>query len=370
MKKTKPHPPQKIVIKKQISFSKNIHTFSAIFFIALTCLNFLGLLFLIDSVSSIKNDISSLDKRIERVENNNSDLDLNNFDENTNNYYRELSNKTDEAIDRILAIVGLLATITTFFGILLTFKAPKDIEKRIEENHALLLKAEKAAEEAKYQAEIMEALNVDCDGNLTNKKRVDNISKIIKKYPEKTDAYMHRAFLYDIMAKNLSYSNPKKKEFIYLSISDYEIANKLDVEVSSYYNDMGVAYSRLEEYHKAIAYYTKAIKKNPDDTAAYTNRGWAYGSIGEYQKSLNDFKKALKIDLNCYSAYLLRSYTYHSLWRKETNPEQRDSYIQLQIADLNRAIELDPEDNEPKELLDELFNELKEKDLSSSGAAP
>lgn len=361
MKKHKSNSPQKIIVKKQISFTKNLNFYTSLFFVALICLNFLGLLYSIDTISSLKNDILNLDERIEKIENNNAYLNLENSDENINNYYRELSSKTDEAIGRILTIVGLLATVTTFFGILLAFKAPKDIEKKIEENKALLSKAEKVSEEAKYQAEIIEALNIDYDGELTNPKRIQQISKIIKEYPEKANAYMHRAFLYDKMAQKSS--GFKQKEFLYLSISDYEIAHKLDVDISSYYNDMGVAYSRLHEYHKAIAYYTKAIKKDPDDTAAYTNRGGDYESIGEYQKSLDDFEKALKIDSDCYSAYLSRSYTYQSLWRKEENPEQRDNYIKLQIADLERAIEINPEDNLPKKLLKRLIIELSEKQL-------
>ena len=48
---------------------------------------------------------------MERVEEQNSSLYI---EEEVNNYYRELSDKTDEAIDRILTIVGLLATILIF----------------------------------------------------------------------------------------------------------------------------------------------------------------------------------------------------------------------------------------------------------------
>lgn len=144
MAKNKSNSPKKIIIKKQISFSKNFSFYASLFFIALICLNFVGVLYLIDTVSSIKSNISSLGKRIERVENTNSHL--NDLDEEMNNYYRELSNKTDEAIDRILTIVGLLAAVVTFFGILLAFKAPRDIEKRIEENKTLLVKAKKQRE--------------------------------------------------------------------------------------------------------------------------------------------------------------------------------------------------------------------------------
>ena len=347
----------KTIIRKQISLSFDLTSYVSLFFILIICLNFFGILYSVDALSSIKSDISRLDKRIEIVEDKNSNLYM---EEDINNYYRELSDKTDEAIDRILSIVGLLATVTTFFGILLAFKAPRDIEKKMEENKALLEKAEKSAKDAKYQAEILEALNVDYDGRLTNSKRVQQISKIIKKYPEEPDAYMHRGFLYDKMAKE---SPDKKIKLINLAISDYEIARKLGANESSYYNDIGVAYSRLHEYQKAIWYYTKAIEKEPDEEAAYINRGGDYASIGEYQKSLDDLEVALKLNSESYDAYVTRNYIYDSLWRKEANPKEKNKFIKLQIADLERAIDINPEDNKPKELLEKLINELKEKQL-------
>lgn len=353
--------PSKIIIKKRISFSKKFSSYATIFFIIIICFNFIGLLYSIDTITGLKNEISKLDERIEIIEDNNSNLYFENTDNDINNYYRELSDKTDDAIDRILTIVGVLATIITVFGVLLAFKAPRDIEKRMEENNALLNKAEKAAEEAKYQSEIIEALNIDYDGKLTNPKRIQQISKVIKKYPERPEAYMHRGFLYDQMAQKTY--GAKKKVFLNLAISDYEIARNLDIDMSSYYNDMGVVYSRLHEYNKAISYYSKAIKEDPEDTAAYTNRGGDYESIGEYEKSLEDFEKALELNPDCYDAFIGRSYTYQSLWRRETNPEQRDEYIRLQIADLERAIEINIEDIKPQELLKNLLDELKEKKL-------
>lgn len=350
---------KKIIIKKQIVFSKQFNTFASVFFIGLICLDFFGLLYLTDTAASIKNDILNLNKRIEKVENDNSCFK--NIDEEINNYYRELSDKTDETIDRILTIVGLLATVITFFGILLTFRAPKDLEKKIDENKALLVRAEKASEEAKYQTRIIAALNVDYNGKMTNYEKIQRISEIIKKYPDKAAAYMHRAALYKNMANQLS--DFKKKEFLHLAISDYEIAHKLGVDESAYYNDRGIAHSILHEYHKAIKYYTKAIKNDPENIIAYANRGNDYYNIGEYQKSLDDFEKALEIDLDYYNVYLFRSFTYQCLWRKQKNPKQRDNYIQLQIDDLAHAIELDPEDNTAKQFLRELIDDLSKMQL-------
>lgn len=362
MKKTKAiKHPVKIIINKCISFPKHLSTFAVVFLIVIICFNSLGLIYCIDSVKYIGYEMSRLSQRVDTIENSISRVHVENIDERINSYYRELSNKTDESINRILTIVGILAAIVTFFGILLAFKAPRDIEKRMDELNALIIKSEEASRSAKYQAEVIEAINIDYDGDLSNSKRIKQITKIIKKYPQYPDGYMHRGFIYDQMS--LKATNAKKIGFIHLAISDYEIARNLGVDISSYYNDMGVAYSRLKDYHKSISYYSMAINKDPDDAAAYANRGGDFESIGEYKKSIDDFEKALDIDNDFYSAYLGRSYTYHSLWRNEIDPEKRDNYIRLQISDLEKAIEINPDANKPKELLKRLIDELSTKGL-------
>ena len=89
----------------------NLTSYVFLFLTLIVCLNFGGIIYSIDTLSDIKNDVLRLDERIERVEEQDSSLYI---EEEINNYYRELSDKTDEAIDRILTIVGLLATILIF----------------------------------------------------------------------------------------------------------------------------------------------------------------------------------------------------------------------------------------------------------------
>ena len=101
----------KIIIRKQISLDFNLTSYVFLFLTLIVCLNFGGIIYSIDTLSDIKNDVLRLDERIERVEEQDSSLYI---EEEVNNYYRELSDKTDEAIDRILTIAGLLATILIF----------------------------------------------------------------------------------------------------------------------------------------------------------------------------------------------------------------------------------------------------------------
>ena len=250
---------QKIIIKKYVTSPQKPNTALKIFLISLICFNTVGLIYSIDSSFSHRNEMYGLSSRIETVERLVPYGYEENIDERIHRYYRELSTKTDEAINRIIMIVGILGTAITFFGILLTFKVPRDIERRMDKLSMLISKAEESAKDAAYQAEILEAINMDYNGELTNAKRIQQISKIIKQYSEKPDAYVVRGFIYDQMSHK-TFLN-KKKEFLYLAISDYEIARKLGGKVFVYFNSMGIAHSRLGNHQEAIFHFTKAIEK-------------------------------------------------------------------------------------------------------------
>ena len=54
---------------------------------------------------------------------------------------------------------------------------------------------------------------------------------------------------------------------------------------------MGLAkiYKRMEEYHKAIENYTKAINLDPKEAEAYCDRSFIYDEIGENSKIFSRF---------------------------------------------------------------------------------
>ncbi len=147
-------------------------------------------------------------------------------------------------MSRLVTIVGLLATVYTVFGALIVFKAPKDIDTRMKELEGLFSQANDAAEDAKYQAEIVEAVLNNYNGEMTNYDKVRRITTIIEKYPNKPDAYYQRAFIYDNMGK---YDE---------AIQDYKIGHRYKgVDDASNYCDIGIAYSQKEEYKKALSAY-------------------------------------------------------------------------------------------------------------------
>ena len=92
--------------------------------------------------------------------------------------------------------------------------------------------------------------------------------------------------------------------------------------------------NNAETYYKlALADLNKAIELNPNDPNSYTTRGRAHYNFEKYPQALKDWDKALQIDPAYLQAYIFR-YLYHSHILKDKK---------LALADLNKAIELNPD---------------------------
>jgi tetratricopeptide (TPR) repeat protein len=71
-----------------------------------------------------------------------------------------------------------------------------------------------------------------------------------------------------------------------------------------YYRSL--AFTRLEEYWKAIDDMSKAVDINPDYSYAYHSRGFLYVFTYEYIKALNDLNNAIRLDEGNIRAYYIR----------------------------------------------------------------
>ncbi|MBE8950472.1 MAG: tetratricopeptide repeat protein [Quinella sp. 3Q1] len=86
-------------------------------------------------------------------------------------------------------------------------------------------------------------------------------------------------------------------------------------------------------YRLALEDFGKAIELNPNDAMNYAYRGYAHYTFGKYPQALADYDRALKIDSACLWVYMVRSMYYNHI-KKDTK---------LAMADLNKAIELNPD---------------------------
>lgn len=284
----------KITIKKEIEFKPNFNSFLAVFLIFLIIFNVGAAIFLISSHLEDTAQIEALEEKVQALESGNKNVQ---GTQAANDYYRELSDKTDSAIDRILTVVGIIAAIVALFGILLAFKAPHDIEKQLDELKELTVKAQDAAKNAEYQTRIVEALNFDYDGEPNDEKRIEKLNKVIKDYPDKFHAYMQRAITYHRMSKKLE--GDEKNKLLHFAAADYEVAHNFGARTRAYLNNMGNIYSALEEYEKAVQFYTKALDEEETDQArCFYNRGLTYYKMiektGEAEEKIRLCKLAEK----------------------------------------------------------------------------
>ena len=157
------------------------------------------------------------------------------------------------------------------------------------------------------------------------------------------------------------------------AIADYTRAIGLDPKYAMAYYNRGLAYRKLVQFDKAITDWTKAIELDPKLAGAYNRRGDAYGRTQQYVKAIVDCNKAIELDPKVADYYLSRGFAYGDSkqydkaitdWTKaiELDPEGADAYstydayssrgwaynklnqFELAIADYTKAIELDPKD--------------------------
>ena len=278
-------------------------------------------------ICEIQKELTSLETQVSSIEVNNNDNQSSDYI----NEYIEITNKADAEMDRLVSVVGILATAYTIFGALIVFRAPHEIDKRITSLNQCLEAANNAAEDAQYQSKLTEAALNRYNGEQTNYERIKSITEIIEQYPQKIDAYLVRGFIYD---DNGQYD---------LAIKDYAIVLNLDKNNAYALNDMAIAYSKKGNHKKAIKLYTKSLSLK-EDPEVFANRGSSYDDNGEIELAEKDYQKAIDIDESCKSAYINRAALYQRMMESESDIEQKEKYRQLVINDLRQSLDIDPDD--------------------------
>ncbi|GAH74411.1 unnamed protein product, partial [marine sediment metagenome] len=57
----------------------------------------------------------------------------------------------------------------------------------------------------------------------------------------------------------------------------------------------GVIFAEINEFKKAIKYFTRALEENTEFAKAYHNRAVAYFMLGEFEKAWNDVRKVKEL---------------------------------------------------------------------------
>jgi tetratricopeptide (TPR) repeat protein len=68
----------------------------------------------------------------------------------------------------------------------------------------------------------------------------------------------------------------------------------------------GLGFAKINDFEKAIFYYSKAIKLYPNDYRAYFERGNSKRSLDNYSDAILDYTKAIKLNSNNITIYYSR----------------------------------------------------------------
>ena len=84
----------------------------------------------------------------------------------------------------------------------------------------------------------------------------------------------------------------------------------------AYYN-RGAARQKLRDFKEAISNYTKAIAIRNDDYEVYHNRGIAHHSLDHYTEAIEDYNKAIDLSKKNAKIYFNRAIAYYDLKQDE-----------------------------------------------------
>ncbi|MCG8574100.1 MAG: tetratricopeptide repeat protein [Flavobacteriales bacterium] len=86
-----------------------------------------------------------------------------------------------------------------------------------------------------------------------------------------------------------------KKDLLRAAIIQYKKSIQLNPNTRTY-QFLGEAYSDLGQREKAIDYYTKAIELYRENATAYNNRSFCHFILGNYEAALADINKAIELE--------------------------------------------------------------------------
>ncbi len=180
-------------------------------------------------------------------------------------------------------------------------------------------------------------------------------TKAIELKPDLADAYNNRGFVYQkqnktqmaiedftkaiqLQPQNALYYKNRGNAYSSLNaglaIADYQRALKLDPNDAYIWLRLGILENEMGsivEIDNAAAHYTEAIRLKPDLVEAYLKRGALYEKRYLYDKALADINKVIQIDPDRADAYAQRASVYR--WQNK---------YELAINDSTTAIRLKP----------------------------
>ena len=191
---------------------------------------------------------------------------------------------------------------------------------------------------------------------------IDQVEGIINKKVLEENEYKDKLNIYEESFKNLlreeyPLSTDTREALEYfqnelnirnedISAIERKVLKNTNWETTEYYYDRGKKQHSLENYQRAVDYFTESINLRNDYSAAYYERGNTYFTMGMHDLAINDYDKALECNNNWESkvisdVYFKRGYVHY--YYKTSTDIERNFHLEKALEDWNKTIELSPE---------------------------
>lgn len=155
----------------------------------------------------------------------------------------------------------------------------------------------------------------------------------IEQNPDEAAAYLGRGQVYHALSQRDD------------ALADFTQAIDLDPDLAAAYRQRAAVYREMRRYDDSLADWTTLIDLEATATH-YAWRGDLLRLTGDYDGAVDDFETALELDPESALVYRLRSQLWNSMANAGTIPGSQETMQQAVVNDLNRAVELGPDDPE------------------------
>ncbi len=161
------------------------------------------------------------------------------------------------------------------------------------------------------------------DPDPQDKNSISALSQAIKLKPDFYQAYYARGIIY--------WRQDKNRE----ALADFQKVIELQPSWTAGWRWKGYILDELKRYSESVAAYDKAIALDPQDFSLYLIKGFALLQLKDIQEALSTLNQSLQIKPTP-TAYASRGSIYFLFFQREP---------QKAIADINKALELQPDYN-------------------------
>ena len=244
-------------------------------------------------------------------------------------YIRQYHDDVSSDLSTYMTWVGVLAALLTIIVALVSILIPIRINNGFETRINDWFSNFRASQKKQLEDSFVELEDWKKDLIKKQKSRFDKVIAEVSNLKKDAKQSERKAWISQILSEAINAFN--EKDFNKTIMLCNQVL-KMDNKVSSAYNLKGVVYAEKNEYEKAIENMDKAVELNPKDSGYIYNRAKMHYQFKNYPKALSDCDVAIRLEPQS-DYYTLRA-----------GIKQKTDDIEGALADVNRSIELAPND--------------------------